>query len=309
MAAESQVGLLAESLSAERYRSIPRIFFDVALWIGLAAVAIHFQRWWLTAAVIFAIGFGPLHDLLIQGHEGTHDLISRNRRVNDFFTWLTLAVAGISAEAHRRFHLDHHHYAHTERDPEFQFFDRVVRGVPGWAYFFIPLFAQIGVNSYGLRRRSPAESRRRVVLDLATSLLLHGAVFLACGWRLYLLFVAAPMVTGLYAASVLRAVTEHHDVTAGSPWTNARSIVTHPAVEFLWSNVNYHLEHHLYPAVPYHALPKLRQALSLEFEEHHSNVANGYGRTALALLRDPRHFASREAIGATADRESGGMQP
>jgi len=57
------------------------------------------------------------------------------------------------------------------------------------------------------------------------------------------------MLSGLYVASVLRSVTEHHDLAAGDKWTNARSIVTHPVLEFLWSNVNYHLEHHLYSSV------------------------------------------------------------
>jgi fatty acid desaturase len=290
--ADPQVNLLAENLSAESYRSIPRIFLDLVLWAGLALPAIYFHWWWLTAISIFVIGFGPFHDLLVQGHEGTHDLISRNRGVNDLFTWFTLALAGISAEAHRRFHLDHHHYAHSEKDPEYRFFDRVVRGVPGWAYFFIPMFAQIGVNAYGLQKKMPAQVRRRIVLELCGGVLLQMAIALILGWRRYLLFVVAPMVTGLYVASVLRSVTEHHDVSEGSEWTNARSIVTHPLIEFLWSNVNYHLEHHLYPSVPYHALPKLRKALSPEFQAHHSNVANGYGRTALNLLKDPRHFAS-----------------
>jgi fatty acid desaturase len=138
----------------------------------------------------------------------------------------------------------------------------------------------------------PAQVRRRIVLELCGGVLLHMAIALILGWRRYLLLVVAPMVTGLYVASVLRSVTEHHDVSEGSEWTNARSIVTHPLIEFLWSNVNYHLEHHLYPSVPYHALPKLRKALSPEFQAHHSNVANGYGRTALNLLKDPRHFAS-----------------
>jgi fatty acid desaturase len=94
-------------------------------------------------------------------------------------------------------------------------------------------------------------------------------------------------------ASVLRSVTEHHDVTEGNQWTNARSIVTHPLIEFLWSNVNYHLEHHLYPSVPYHALPELRRALTADYQAHQSNFGNGYGRTALVLLRDPRHFAPK----------------
>lgn len=293
MAVDPQVDSLAENLSAEPYRSIPRIFLDLALWIILAAPAIYFHRWWLTALSIFVIGFGPFHDLLVQGHEGTHDLISRDRRVNDLFTWFTLALPGISAEAHRRFHLDHHHYAHTAQDPEYRFFDRVVRGVPGWAYFFIPMFAQIGVNAYGLQKKMPAQVRRRIVQELGGAVLLHAAIAITLGWRRYLLFVIAPMMTGLYVASVLRSVTEHHDVGEGSEWTNARSIVTHPLIEFLWSNVNYHLEHHLYPSVPYHALPKLREALSPEFRVHHSNVAKGYGRTALNLLQEPRHFTPK----------------
>lgn len=68
---------------------------------------------------------------------------------------------------------------------------------------------------------------------------------------------------------------------------------THPVIEFLWSNVNYHLEHHLYPSVPYHALPELRRALASDYQAHQSNVENGYGRTALVLLRDPQHFAQK----------------
>jgi fatty acid desaturase len=124
------VDTLAQNLSAQAYRSIPRIFLDLLFWVSAAALAMHFHRWWFTSGIVFLIGFVPFHDLLVQGHEGTHDLISRNRRVNDFFTWFTLALAGISAEAHRRFHLDHHRHAHSSKDPEYQFFNQVVRGAP-----------------------------------------------------------------------------------------------------------------------------------------------------------------------------------
>jgi fatty acid desaturase len=294
MRADPLVDALARDLSAGAYRSIPRVFLDLLFWIGAAALAILIHRWWFTAGMVFLIGFLPFHDLLVQGHEGTHDLISRNRRVNDFFTWFTLALAGVSAEAHRRFHLDHHHHAHSANDPEYQFFNQVVRGVPGWAYLLIPAFAQIGVNAYGLRPQSPAAARRRIVLELFAGAALHLGIAVLLGWERYLTYVIAPMLSGLYAASVLRSVTEHHGVAEGSVWTNARSIITHPALEFLWSNVNFHLEHHLYPSVPFHALPELRRALAPGFQTHGSNVGIGYCRTAAALLLDPRHIAPRK---------------
>jgi fatty acid desaturase len=294
MMPDPPVDTLARNLSAQAYRSIPRIFLDLLFWVGAAALAMHFHRWWFTSGAVLLIGFVPFHDLLVQGHEGTHDLISRNRRVNDSFTWFTLALAGISAEAHRRFHLDHHQHAHSSKDPEYQFFNQVVRGVPGWAYLVIPAFAQIGVNAYGLRPQSPAAVRRRIVLELFAGAALHLGIAVLLGGERYLIFVTAPMLSGLYAASVLRSVTEHHDVMEGSIWTNARSIITHPALEYLWSNVNYHLEHHLYPSVPFHALPALRRALAPEFQAHGSKVESGYGRTAVALLRDPQHFSTRK---------------
>jgi fatty acid desaturase len=149
------------------------------------------------------------------------------------------------------------------------------------------------VKAYGLRKKMSAGVRRRIVLELAGAALLHLTMAFVLGWRHYLLFVIAPMVTSLYVASVLRSVMEYHDVTEGSEWTNARSIVTHTLIEFLWSNVNYHLEHHLYPSVPYYVLPELRRALTTDYQAHQSNVENGYGHTALVLLRDPRHFAPK----------------
>jgi fatty acid desaturase len=40
-----------------------------------------------------------------------------------------------------------------------------------------------------------------------------------------------------------------------------RTILTVPLVRFFMCNENYHLEHHLYPAVPWYHLPRLHQEL------------------------------------------------
>jgi fatty acid desaturase len=34
-----------------------------------------------------------------------------------------------------------------------------------------------------------------------------------------------------------------------------------PISRFLYWNMNYHVEHHMFPMVPYHALPKLHETI------------------------------------------------
>ncbi len=38
---------------------------------------------------------------------------------------------------------------------------------------------------------------------------------------------------------------------------NSRTIYMNPVSRFLYWNMNYHVEHHMFPMVPYHALPAL----------------------------------------------------
>src|SRR5690606_10279517 len=45
---------------------------------------------------------------------------------------------------------------------------------------------------------------------------------------------------------------------------NSRTVYMNPVFRFLYSNMNYHVEHHIFPTVPYHALP----ALHAEVKEH-----------------------------------------
>ena len=292
IAVDPQITAAAARLSAAGYLSAPRILLDGVLWIAGAGVAIPLGRWWITVPIVLLIGALPLHDLLVHGHEGTHDLISRNPHINEVLTWLTLGIVGISSTAHRAFHLDHHLDPHSEGDPEFQLFNSVVRGVPGWAYLLIPAAAQVGINSYPFRRSKHRTHRIRVTVDLAFSMLLHAALALSLGARLYLLFVIAPMYSGLFISSVLRGICEHHGVPPGNKWTNARSITTNRSLEFFWSNVNYHLEHHLFPSVPFHKLPALRKVLEQDLSLHASVIDDGYVRTSLALLGEPAHFKS-----------------
>ena len=49
---------------------------------------------------------------------------------------------------------------------------------------------------------------------------------------------------------------------AGSPTTSSitgstrRTVLMNPVSRFIYWNMNYHVEHHMFPMVPYHALPQ-----------------------------------------------------
>ncbi len=42
---------------------------------------------------------------------------------------------------------------------------------------------------------------------------------------------------------------------------NCRTFYTNPIIRFLYWNMNYHIEHHMFPMVPYHALPALHKEM------------------------------------------------
>jgi fatty acid desaturase len=61
--------------------------------------------------------------------------------------------------------------------------------------------------------------------------------------------------------------------------------------------MNYHVEHHMFPMVPYHALPRLHQAVKADCPPPYPNTIVAYREIIAALyrqMRDPRYFVKRE---------------
>ena len=92
------------------------------------------------------------------------------------------------------------------------------------------------------------------------------------GWRalgLYLVLWVVPAVTVLQAILRLRAACEHGAaVDLSSPLTAARTHLPGARADWLLArlllfphHVNYHVEHHLYPAAPHYHLPRLHALL------------------------------------------------
>ena len=77
---------------------------------------------------------------------------------------------------------------------------------------------------------------------------------------------------------------------------NCRTIHMNPVNRFLYWNMNYHVEHHMFPLVPYHALPRLHEAVKADMPEPYPSLWSAWKEIVPALLRqvkDPAFHVKR----------------
>lgn len=70
---------------------------------------------------------------------------------------------------------------------------------------------------------------------------------------------------------------------------NSRTVYMNPISRFIYWNMNYHIEHHMFPMVPYHALPKLHAAIKDDLPAPTPSILAGYRETWPAWKRQLRH--------------------
>jgi fatty acid desaturase len=61
-----------------------------------------------------------------------------------------------------------------------------------------------------------------------------------------------------------------------------------PISRFMYWNMNYHVEHHMFPMVPFHALPALHEAMKAECPPPYPSLWAAYREIIPAVLRQAR---------------------
>lgn len=70
---------------------------------------------------------------------------------------------------------------------------------------------------------------------------------------------------------------------------NSRTVLMNPVSRFIYWNMNYHVEHHMFPMVPYHALPRLHALIREDLPKPNPSILDGYREMWPAILRQIRH--------------------
>ena len=77
---------------------------------------------------------------------------------------------------------------------------------------------------------------------------------------------------------------------------NCRTVYMNPVFRFLYWNMNYHVEHHMFPMVPFHALAKLHETIKPDCPPPYPSCWAAYKELVPAVLRqarEPGYFVKR----------------
>ena len=91
---------------------------------------------------------------------------------------------------------------------------------------------------------------------------------------------------------------------------NCRTVMMNPVSRFLYWNMNYHVEHHMFPMVPYHALPRLYQAVKDDCPPAYASNWAAWREILPALVRqwrDPSYHVRRELPSQRPAASAGGV--
>jgi len=146
----------------------------------------------------------------------------------------------------------------------------------------------------------PAAERPKVYrtarIWLAIFAVVIGASILS-GSILPLMYVGLPTLYGGWFV-ILVGLTQHAGLAEDvlDHRLNTRTVYMNPVFRFLYWNMNYHVEHHMFPTVPYHALPKLHEALRSDMPPPYPSILAAYREIVPTLARqvkDPTYQAVR----------------
>lgn len=281
---------------------------DTLIWIASllisAALAVHFWGHWL--AIPFFIVYGFLYGSASDSrwHETAHGTAFKTDWMND--TVHVLACIMIMREpivwrwSHARHHTD---TLIVGRDPEIAH-QRPTDVVA----VLLDLFAlrhvattlgKLALHATGRLTADeatfiPDAEHRQVYVGARVGLVLLAAVVGACiatGSVLPAMLAGLPTIYGA-ALGVFFSTTQHAGLAEDvlDHRLNSRTVYMNPVFRFLYWNMNYHLEHHLFPTVPFHALPQLHQAARHHCPPPYESCWSAYREILPALARQRRDY-------------------
>jgi len=288
---------------------------DTAIWFaalflsGLGGYWFWGTWWAVPFFAVYGILYGSSSDS--RWHECGHGTAFKTRWMNDavyhIACFMILREPTVWRWSHTRHHTD---TIIVGRDPEI-----AVPRPPDILGILLNLFAlkssfvamkklclhAAGRLTAGEETYIPEMERAKVYGIARLYLAIFAAVAIGClaiGSILPAMFIGLPTIYGAPFV-VIFGLTQHAglDEDVLDHRLNSRTVYMNPVYRFLYLNMNYHVEHHMFPMVPYHALPKLHAAIKADCPKPYDGLWEAYAEiipTLMRQVREPGYFVRRE---------------
>ncbi len=215
-------------------------------------------------------------------HECTHQTPFRSVWMNEVVGWFTGFILFMPFLWFRYFHLAHHRHTNDpEKDPElasprpetWKDYAVHVSGLPFW----------VSMIRVTIRNATGSQSGDYLPKSALPRMVREARIMVGLYALLLATLLVSPMVIWLWLLPVvigqpflrLYLLAEHGRCPQVSNMLeNSRTTFTNRFVRFLAWNMPYHIEHHSFPNVPFHALP----ALHMHMRDDLITTSPGYAR-------------------------------
>ncbi len=288
---------------------------DTILWLGsmvvCGALAIYFWgSWWCVPfLLVYGVMYGSASDS--RWHECGHGTAFKTRWMNDAVYEIACFMIMRNPVTWRWSHARHHtDTVIVGRDPEIAVMRppdllRLVLNFFGILDVFHATIDMVrnaaGVISAEEKTFIPEQEQPRAIRIARIWLAIYVATIalaVTISSILPLMLIGLPRLYGAWH-HVMTGLLQHGGLADNviDHRLNSRSVYMNPFSRFVYWNMNYHVEHHMFPMVPYHALPQLHEMIKHDLPAPNKSIIEGYREMIPAFLRQLRnedHFLKRE---------------
>ena len=273
------------------YVNVLALLFDWGLIASGFLVFYNFQNFLTFIFCLIIIGSRQFA-LAVLVHDGAHNLLFSNSKLNDFISqWLCAYPIFQDNRVYRPYHLKHHRFTETEDDPDLvlsapfpitkkSFLRKVARDLLGITGF--RRYSQALLSIFKTEADNSLDKMKRIWFKIhgfiITNAFIFSVVSIFLDWTLFFLLWWLPAFTYYSLIIRIRNIAEHCVTSGSSDFDNTRTTLTNPVVRFLMAphRVNYHLEHHLFTMCPWYNLPKAHSMMIENGYEDRMCIANSY---------------------------------
>ncbi len=288
---------------------------DTLLWFALLFVSgyatyLLWGSWWAAMPyAIYAALYGSTSDS--RWHESEHGTAFKtdwmNRALYELASFMVMRESTLWRWSHTRHHSD---TIIVGRDPEI-----AVPRPPNLRAMALGIFnlgvyrnyfGQILTHARGRMRPQektyiPESEFPKICFKARIYVLIYAVTLgLAIYTRsiLPLMYVGLPNIFGTWLMLVY-GYTQHAGLAENvlDHRLNCRTVYMNPVHRYLYWNMNYHVEHHMFPLVPYHNLPRLHALVKPDMPVPYNGLVEAFREiipTILRQVKDSAHHVKRK---------------